>query len=80
MLTPLYKYRLKDKKNFPNIKCIHAKRGEYQAIHIYFGNDDNKKFQWELQLWDKLHEESNYLSHAKHKQGYTKWENTEEEE
>ena len=63
------------KEEFPQLKCIYAKRGEYQAIHIYFGNEDNKKFQWELQLWDKLHEESNYLSHAKHKQGYTKWEN-----
>lgn len=62
-------------ENFPNLKCINAKRGDYQAIHIYFGNDNNKKFQWELQLWDKQHEESNYLSHAKHKQGYTKWEN-----
>ena len=61
-------------ENFPKLKCIYAKRGEYQAIHIYFGNEDNKKFQWELQLWDKIHEESNYLSHAKHKQGYTKWE------
>ena len=61
-------------KNFPELKCIHSKKEQYDAVHIYFGNDNNKKFQWELQLWDKLHEESNYISHAKHKQGYTKWE------
>ena len=61
-------------EKFPKLKCIYAKRGQYQAIHIYFGNDNNKKFQWELQLWDKEHEESNYLSHKEHKQGYTKWE------
>ena len=61
-------------KNFPELKCIHSKKEQYDAVHIYFGNDNNKKFQWELQLWDKIHEESNYISHAKHKQGYTKWE------
>lgn len=61
-------------ENFPKLKCIHSKKEQYDAVHIYFGNDNNKKFQWELQLWDKLHEESNYISHAKHKQGYTKWE------
>ena len=61
-------------ENFPNLKCILSKKEQYEAVHIYFGNDDNKKFQWELQLWDKLHEESNYISHTKHKQGYTKWE------
>ena len=61
-------------KNFPELKCIHSKKEQYDAVHIYFENDNNKKFQWELQLWDKFHEESNYISHAKHKQGYTKWE------
>lgn len=61
-------------ENFPELKCIHSKKEQYDAVHIYFGNDNNKKFQWELQLWDKHHEESNYISHAKHKQGYTKWE------
>lgn len=59
---------------FPNLKCIESIRGSYQAIHIYFGNDNNKNFQWELQLWDKKHEKSNLESHAKYKQDYTKWE------
>lgn len=62
------------KKKFPSLKCIDAERGNYKAVHIYFGNDDNKKFQWELQLWDKKYEKSNYESHAKYKQDYTKWE------
>lgn len=60
--------------NFPNLKCIESKRENYYAIHIYFGNDDNYKFQWELQLWDKKHEETNLESHARYKQDYTRWE------
>ena len=60
--------------NFPKLKCIKSEKEEYTAIHIYFGNNDNKKFQWELQLWDKKHEQTNLKSHAKHKQDYTKWE------
>ena len=59
---------------FPKLKCIESSRGDYYAIHIYFGNDDNFKFQWELQLWDKKHEKINLESHAKYKQDYTKWE------
>lgn len=62
------------KKEFPNLKCIESVRGEYYAIHIYFGNDDNYKFQWELQLWDKEHEKTNLKSHAQYKQDYTRWE------
>lgn len=61
-------------KNFPTLKCIKSIRGDYIAVHIYFGNDDNKKFQWELQLWDKKHEKTNLDSHSKYKQEYTKWE------
>lgn len=59
---------------FPNLKCIESSRGDYYAIHIYFGNDDNYKFQWELQIWDKEHERGNLESHARYKQDYTKWE------
>ena len=61
-------------KNYPVLKCIKAFRGEYKAIHVYFGNDDNMKFQWELQIWNKEDEDTNFVSHAKHKQEYTKWE------
>lgn len=65
--------KLKQEK-FPFLKCINAKRGEYRAIHIYFGKEDNKNFQWELQVWNKCMERSNLISHAKHKQEYIKWE------
>lgn len=60
---------------FKVLKCIESKRGDYYAVHIYFGNDDNYKFQWELQIWDSNHEKSNLISHALHKQDDTKWEN-----
>lgn len=60
--------------NFPKLKCIIAFRGNYKATHVYFGNDDNTKFQWELQIWNKIDERDNLISHAKHKQEYTKWE------
>ena len=59
---------------YPSLKCIKSERGEYIAIHIYFGNDCNFNFQWELQIWDKKHEQSNFDSHNKYKQSYTKWE------
>lgn len=62
------------KENFPNLKCIERVKDEYYAIHIYFGNNDNKRFQWELQLWNKKNESTNFISHAKHKQDYIKWE------
>lgn len=63
--------------NYSNLKCIESIRGtkgDYHAIHVYFGNDDNYRFQWELQIWDKKHEKTNLESHAKYKQEYTKWE------
>ena len=55
------------------LKCINAIKGEYVATHIYF-KKDNKSFQWELQIWDKNHEETNLKSHEKYKQAYTRWE------
>lgn len=67
----IYKYI---KENYKKLKCIKSFRGEYKAIHVYFGNDDNEKFQWELQIWNKEDEHTNLESHAKHKQEYTKWE------
>lgn len=63
-------------EKFPNLKCIDSSKdnGNYYAIHIYFERGDNYKFQWELQIWDKEHEEGNFTSHFKYKQDYTKWE------
>lgn len=59
---------------FPSLKCIKSTKKEYDAVHIYFGNENNKKFQWELQLWNKSKEKTNLKSHAEYKQNYTKWE------
>lgn len=67
------------KQNFPELKCLNSSKGEYVATHIYFGKGKNSNFQWELQIWDKAHEESNFSSHAEYKQGYTKWEKENEE-
>lgn len=61
-------------KSFPRLKCIERNIDEYYAVHIYFGNEDNYKFQWELQIWDKEHEKTNLDSHARYKQNYTRWE------
>ena len=62
------------KLEFPELKCINSNKMSYYAVHIYFGNDNNKNFQWELQIWDKEHEKKNLESHTKYKQDYTKWE------
>lgn len=63
------------KNNFSKLKCIKSIKKDYNAIHIYFGNDNNYYFEWELQIWDVLHEESNLVSHNKYKQDYIIWEN-----
>ena len=52
---------------------IDSSKGKYVATHIYFKND-NFSYQWELQIWDKSHEEINIKSHEAYKQDYTKWE------
>ncbi|WP_404335886.1 hypothetical protein [Planococcus rifietoensis] len=46
---------------------------DYKATHIYFSNENNKFFPWELQIWNHKDHESNISSHSEHKQGYTKW-------
>lgn len=66
--------------NFDDIKCISGSKGDYVAVHLYFGKGNNFVFPWELQIWDKNHEESNYLSHSKYKQAYTKWERENKED
>ena len=62
------------KLEFSDLKCINSNKMDYNAVHIYFGNDNNKNFQLELQIWDKEHEKTNLESHTKYKQDYTKWE------
>ena len=67
-------------KKFKDIKCILSSKGDYVAVHLYFGKGNRYVFPWELQIWDKPHEESNYLSHSKYKQAYTKWEEENKED
>lgn len=56
-----------------NLKCIDSSKKEYKATHIYF-KQDNFNFQWELQIWNKIDEVNNIISHEKYKQDYVKWE------
>lgn len=63
------------------LKCIDSSKTDprtgrliYIATHIYF-KDGNMDFPWELQIWFTENSESNYASHEKHKQRYTKWSN-----
>ena len=58
---------------YKNLKCIDSKKNDYKATHIYF-RKDNYTFQWELQVWNKLDEVNNIISHEKYKQDYVKWE------
>ena len=62
------------KSTFKNLKVIEAYRGEYRAIHVYFGKGNNYLFQWELQIWLLKDSNKNLLSHHKYKQSYIKWE------
>ena len=59
---------------YDNLKCIDSAKDDYKATHIYF-KKDNYAFQWELQVWNKLDEVNNIISHEKYKQDYVRWEN-----
>ena len=62
-----------DEKYKKTLKCYDASKEDYVATHVYF-KEDNYSFQWELQIWDKSHYDSNIISHEHYKQDYTKWE------
>lgn len=59
---------------YDNLKCIDSTKNDYKATHIYF-KKDNYAFQWELQVWNKIDEANNIISHEKYKQDYVRWEN-----
>lgn len=42
--------------------------GAYSGIHITLNGNDNLRFPWELQLWDKSKFESNMNAHELHKE------------
>lgn len=59
---------------YDNLKCIDSTKNDYKATHIYF-KKDNYAFPWELQVWNKIDEVNNIISHEKYKQDYVRWEN-----
>lgn len=59
---------------YNNLKCIDSTKNDYKATHIYF-KKDNYAFRWELQVWNKIDEVNNIISHEKYKQDYVRWEN-----
>lgn len=59
---------------YDNLKCIDSTKNDYKATHIYF-KKDNYAFQWELQVWNKIDEANNIISHERYKQDYVRWEN-----
>ena len=42
----------------------------YKGLHIYFKNDSNFFFPWELQIWDANDVDSNIENHERHKRGF----------
>lgn len=65
--------------NFDNMRVVPSIHGDYKATHVYFATKNNKRFVWELQMWNKSDEEKNLTSHHKNKQEYIVWENKEGE-
>jgi len=42
----------------------------YIGIHVYFKNQNNFYFPWELQIWDKTDIDTNIKAHQKHKRNF----------
>jgi len=45
-------------------------KDDYHAYHIYFKNDSNYFFPWELQIWSKDNLEENIINHHKYKRSF----------
>jgi hypothetical protein len=45
----------------------------YRGLHIYFKNQSNFYFPWELQIWDEKDLQSNIQNHEKFKRGFIQW-------
>lgn len=46
----------------------------YKGLHIYFKNQSNFYFPWELQIWDAMDLQSNVQNHEKFKRNFIQWE------
>lgn len=57
------------------LKVVKRNLEGYSATHLYFKNESNFKFPWELQIWSKQDERYNIDSHKEHKskRKYTTW-------
>jgi len=44
----------------------------YKGLHIYFKNQSNFFFPWELQIWDVNDVDSNIENHERHKRGFVR--------
>jgi hypothetical protein len=44
----------------------------YKGLHIYFKNERNFFFPWELQIWDVNDVDSNIENHERHKRGFVR--------
>lgn len=42
----------------------------YKGIHLYFKNDNNMYYPWEMQVWTKSDLDSNITSHVEHKRRF----------
>lgn len=65
---------------YNNIICRDSSKNGYIATHIYFVSDNNYRFRWELQLWNKSAYINNKECHEIYKQAYTKYEFESKEE
>lgn len=57
------------------LHVYHRKDKEYNAVHVYIINKNNKFFPWELQIWKSDDEVKNEQSHRSHKEKreYLSW-------
>lgn len=63
--------RIKEEKNL-KIRIEDSTKNDYVATHVYF-QESGRSYPWELQIWSERDNKKNKESHAKYKQGYTKW-------
>lgn len=57
------------------LRQVKKTEDEYIATHLYFKNEKNHYFPWELQVWSREDAVNNEQSHQKHKskRKYTEW-------
>lgn len=65
--------RLDDWKDQYGLKNWYVRdKDDYTGVHIYFKNQSNFYYPWELQLWDEKDLQKNIASHIKYKRNFVK--------